>query len=221
MTAIATLLSALTDGTVRVVDLTSPAPEDPSVRLEGCPHAYQGTHLVVRGSKDAGPFIGQAAVLDFAAEVTADPDFLLERDHVLEWEARHGGLPRDGWLLYRTGWGQYAGDPEAFMNADDGGGAHTPGIAAGCARWLQQERHLAGIGVETASLDAGQSPRRAQPEPVRSLLLGEHTSGLTSLHGLDQLPETGAAVIIAPSAPVEGSSVAARVFALVEDLVQE
>lgn len=218
MTAITTLLSALTDGTVRVVDLSTQAPAD-GLEPEGTdvfhPRLYPGTHLVVRGKRGAEPLIGQAVVLDFAAEVTAEPDFQLTRDHVLEWEARHGGLPRDGWLLYRTGWGQYAQDAVAYLNADEEG-AHTPGIAAECVQWLAEERSLAGIGVETASLDAGQPADGAHPEPVRKLLLGAGTAGLTSLRGLDRLPTVGAALVVAPSTQAR-KAVPARVFALVQD----
>src|ERR1700749_4497219 len=44
----------------------------------------------------AGRLIAPAAVLDFAAEAAADPDFLLEVDHIKQWESEHGPLPEDG-----------------------------------------------------------------------------------------------------------------------------
>src|SRR5271168_2029673 len=47
--------------------------------------------------------IAPAVVLDFSAEAAADPDFLLEPEHIRQWEAAHGPLPDGGWLLYRTG----------------------------------------------------------------------------------------------------------------------
>ena len=37
--------------------------------------------------------IAPAVVLDFSAEAAADPDFLLEIEHVKQWEAEHGPLP--------------------------------------------------------------------------------------------------------------------------------
>src|SRR3954454_12093647 len=48
--------------------------------------------------------LAPAVVLDFTAESAADPDFLLEVEHVRAWERTQGPLPRGGWLLYRTGW---------------------------------------------------------------------------------------------------------------------
>ena len=67
----------------------------------------------------AARMIAPAVVLDFSAEAAADPDFLLEIEHVKQWEAEHGPLP-EGWLLYRTGWDARsgtAGSPRAAARA--------------------------------------------------------------------------------------------------------
>src|SRR6185436_346 len=69
--------------------------------------------------------LAPAAVLDFTAEAAADPDFLLEVEHVQEWEKRHGPLPEGGWLLYRSGWDARSRDQAQFLNAD-ATGPHTP-----------------------------------------------------------------------------------------------
>src|SRR5262249_39109536 len=86
--------------------------------------------------------IGPAVVMDFSAEAAADPDFLLQVEHVTAWEKEHGALPEGGWLLYRTGWDAYAHDQAAFLNANDSG-PHTPGMSIECARWLASETPLA------------------------------------------------------------------------------
>ena len=81
----------------------------------------------------ARKLIGPAAVLDFSERAAADPDFLLEVDHVREWEKAHGPLPGGGWLLYRTGWDARSASQEEFLNADESG-PHTPGISPECSR---------------------------------------------------------------------------------------
>jgi len=81
--------------------------------------------------------IAPAVVLDFSAEAAADPDFLLEIDHVKAWEAANGPLPVDGWMLYRTGWDARSSDQAAFLNANETG-PHTPGISISCATWLAE-----------------------------------------------------------------------------------
>ena len=83
--------------------------------------------------------IAPAAVLDFSAQAAADPDFLLEVDHIKEWESRaRRRCPRAAGCC--TG---PAGTPgrttrTAFLNANETG-PHTPGVSVECARWLAQE----------------------------------------------------------------------------------
>ncbi|GAA0528965.1 cyclase [Saccharopolyspora subtropica] len=159
--------------------------------------------------------VGPAVVLDFSAQAAENPDFLLEVDHVRQWERNHGPLPDGGWLLLRTGWDARSGDEEAFLNADETG-SHTPGISPECARWLAEETLLLGIGVETVGTDAGLAPTFEPPFPCHSLLLGAGKYGLTQLQNLALLPTTGAVLIAAPLPIVGGSGSPTRVLALVE-----
>ncbi|GAA4598742.1 cyclase family protein [Planotetraspora phitsanulokensis] len=159
--------------------------------------------------------IAPAVVLDFAAEAQRNPDFLLEIDHVKQWEDEHGPLPDGGWLLYRTGWDTRAHDQAEFLNADETG-PHTPGVSAECARYLAEETPIAGIGVETVGTDAGAAHSFEPAFPCHSFLLGAGKYGLTQLRNLDRLPPTGAVVIAGPLPIVGGSGSPTRVLALVE-----
>ncbi|GAA4190165.1 cyclase family protein [Microbispora amethystogenes] len=159
--------------------------------------------------------IAPAVVLDFSAQSADDPDFLLEIDHVKAWESEHGPLPDGGWLLYRTGWDVRAHDQGEFLNADETG-PHTPGMSAGCARFLAEETPIAGIGVETVGTDAGAAHSFDPAFPCHSYLLGAGKYGLTQLRNLDRLPPTGAVVIAGPLPIVGGSGSPVRVLALVE-----
>ncbi|CAN5315979.1 cyclase family protein [soil metagenome] len=159
--------------------------------------------------------IAPAVVLDFAAQAAADPDFVLEVDHIIGWEADHGSLPAGGWLLYRTGWDARSADSDAFLNADDTG-PHTPGLSPECARWLAEESPVIGLGVETVGTDAGAAHSFDPVFPCHSFLLGADKYGLTQLQNLARLPATGAVVIAAPLPIVGGSGSPARVLALVE-----
>jgi kynurenine formamidase len=154
-------------------------------------------------------------VLDFAGRVAGDPDFLLEIEHVKEWESANGPLPEGGWLLYRTGWDTRAHDQGAFLNADETG-PHTPGISVECARWLAERSPIAGLGVETVGTDAGTAHSFDPAFPCHSFLLGAGKYGLTQLRNLDRLPVTGAVVVAPPLPIVGGSGSPVRVLALVE-----
>jgi kynurenine formamidase len=166
-------------------------------------------------SVPARKLVGPAVVLDCSAEAAADPDFLLEVDHVRAWEAEHGPLPEGGWLLYRTGWDARGGSQEEFLNADETG-AHTPGISPDCARWLAEEAPVIGVGVETVGTDAGAAHSFDPPFPCHAALMGSGKYGLTQLQNLDRLPPTGTLLVAAPLPIVSGSGSPARVLALVE-----
>ena len=162
-----------------------------------------------------GRLLGPAAVLDFTAQTTADPDFLLEVGHVKQWEAEHGPLPDGGWLLYRTGWDARSNDQDEFLNADEAG-PHTPGVSVECARWLAAEAPIAGFGVETVGTDAGAAHSFDPPFPCHSALLGAGKYGLTQLRNLDRLPAQGSVVIAGPLPITGGSGSPCRALALVE-----
>jgi kynurenine formamidase len=184
---------------------------------------HTGTHLDAPvhwvSGKDAADvsqvpvrrLVAPAAVLDFSAQAAADPDFLLEVDHVTAWEEKYGPLPVGGWLLYRTGWDARAHDQEQFAN-----GGRTPGISPECAQWLAERAPILGVGVETVGTDAGAAHSFDPPFPCHSFLLGNDKYGLTQLQNLAALPPTGAVVIAAPLPIVAGSGSPARVLALVE-----
>jgi kynurenine formamidase len=163
----------------------------------------------------ARSLIAPAVVLDFSAEAAADPDFLLEVEHIRKWEAEHGPLPDRGWLLYRTGWDARSHSQEAFLNANETG-PHTPGVSVDCARWLAEEAPVIGIGVETVGTDAGAAHSFDPPFPCHAALLGAGKYGLTQLQNLARLPATGVVVIAAPLPITGGSGSPCRVLALVQ-----
>jgi kynurenine formamidase len=159
--------------------------------------------------------IGAAVVLDFSEQAAADPDFLLQIEHVRQWETEHGPLPEGGWLLYRTGWDARSASQEEYLNANETG-PHTPGISVECARWLAQEAPVIGVGVETVGTDAGAAHSFDPPFPCHSMLLGAGKYGLTQLQNLASLPATGAVLIAGPLPITGGSGSPCRALALVE-----
>jgi kynurenine formamidase len=192
-----------------------------------CTGEHTGTHLDApihwvtgRDKQDVSELplrrlVAPAAVLDMTGYAQADPDFLVEVDHVRDWEKQHGPLPDGGWLLYRTGWDARSHSQQEFLNANETG-PHTPGVSTECARWLAGEAPVIGVGVETVGTDAGAAHSFDPPFPCHSFLLGAGKYGLTQLQNLAVLPPTGAVVVAAPLPIVGGSGSPTRVLALVE-----
>ena len=158
-------------------------------------------------------FIGPACVIDVEEQVAADPDFLLMPEHVQAWEAEHGRIPTDSWVLLRTGWSKRT-DPTDFLAAAEDG-PHSPGFHADTSALLANERDVLGVGVETVGTDAGQAGTFDPPFPNHGIMHGAGKFGLASLTNLDQLPPTGAVVIAAPLKIVGGSGSPLRVLAIV------
>ena len=159
-------------------------------------------------------FVGPACVIDVTDEVAANPDFLLTRDALLAWEARHGRIPRGAWVLLHTGWSRRTGAQD-FLNVG-ADGPHSPGFHQETTLFLLEERDILGVGVETVGTDAGQAGTFDPPFPNHTFMHGAGRFGLASLRNLDQLPATGAVVIAAPLKIVNGSGSPLRVLALVE-----
>ena len=159
----------------------------------------------------ASRFVGPACVIDVTEDVSRDPDFLLTVGRLEQWESRHGRIPRNAWVLLRTGWSKREG--AAFINAG-GDGPHSPGFDAATSGVLAVDRDVLGVGVETIGTDAGQAGTFNPPFPNHTTMHGAGKFGLASLCNLDQLPPTGAIVIAAPLKIVNGSGSPLRVIAL-------
>jgi kynurenine formamidase len=140
-------------------------------------------------------------VLDVRAASLDNPDYRLQPADIAAWEATHGQLPAGSMVLLATGWDLRWGDPDAYLNLDAQGQPHVPGLSAAAVALLH-ERRIAGVGSDTPRL-----PGLAAP-PAPWLLL-------TNLGSIEQLPPTGAVLVIG-ALKLQGAQAApARVLALV------
>jgi kynurenine formamidase len=166
------------------------------------------------GAIPASRLVGPAAVVDVTVQVAADPGYLVTIADFETYEEEHGRIPEGAWVLLRTGWGVRADDAEAFLNAGPEGPV-TPGPDVEAAKWLGSERGIVGFGVETVGIDAGAAGGMDPAFPVHHFLLGAGRYGLTQLANLDQVPATGAVLVVAPLRLVGGTGSPARALALV------
>lgn len=227
----------------RVVDLTHPIrpgiplwPGDPPVAFHAVAelggHGYflrrfsmgehSGTHLSSPAAfypDGAGPdqlpahrLVVPAVVIDARGPAAQNPDYALTPGDVDQWERRHGPVPPDSLALLCTGWQKYWPRPRRFINADADGIMHTPGFGADAARFLLERRSVAGLGIDTHGVDPGADTgltvsRIALSRPQPALVL-------ECLNNLDQLPPTGATVIVGRLPLTAGSGAPASVLAL-------
>ena len=150
--------------------------------------------------------ITQASVVDISAASAADPDYLVTVADLTAWEAEHGELADGTALLIRTGWSERWSDRTAYLGTDLAGPdavpeLHFPGIGPEAAQWLVENRSIAAIGIDTPSIDYGQSA----DFQTHVILYGENIVGFENLTNLDRLPATGAGIVALPM-KIEGGS---------------
>ena len=119
-----------------------------------------------------------------------DRSYRLEVDDILEFEQRHGRIQPGTIVLLQTGWSRYWPDRKQYLGSEsleDASGLDFPSYGAEAARLLVEERRVALLGVDTASIDAG----RSKDFLVHRIAAAANVGGLENLTGLDQLPEAG------------------------------
>lgn len=170
---------------------------------------------VPNGSVDEIPvevFVGPAVVIDCSAGAAENADFELTPEIIRQWEAEHGQIPADSWVLMRTDWSRRSGESYLNMLED---GPHSPGPTPDGIRFLIDERDIRGFGTETVGTDAGQGSHYVPPYPAHYYLHGAGKYGLQCLANLDQLPPTGAMLMAAPLKIKNGTGSPLRVLAMV------
>jgi len=162
----------------------------------------------------AGQLIAPAVVIDVTAKAAANPDYRLGTDDIRAWEAKNGAIPRGAIVLLRTGWGSRYGKRKAYFGDDTPGATdnlHFPSYGADAVRLLIDDRHAGAIGIDTASIDYGES----HDFIVHQIANGAGVPGLENVANLERLPERGAWVIALPMKIAGGSGAPLRIVALV------
>lgn len=158
--------------------------------------------------------IGPAAVIDITARAGRDADYRLTREDVLAFERAHGTVQPGTIILLRTGWSRLWPDRKAYLGDDTPGDAsrlHFPSYGEDAARLLVEERGVAALGVEAASIDYGQSTDFI----VHRIAAAKNVPGLENLTNLHELPPTGAVVVALPMSIEGGSGGPLRAIAIV------
>jgi kynurenine formamidase len=157
--------------------------------------------------------IGPAAVIDVRSQAAADRDYRLTTSDIEAWEQRNGRLPSAAIVIMWSGWGRFWPDKLRYLGTDKKGDVahlHFPGFSKGAAEFLVKARDIAAVGVDTASIDYGQSTDFI----VHQIITGAGKPGFENLANLDRLPESGATLVALPMKIAGGSGGPARVIAI-------
>jgi kynurenine formamidase len=160
--------------------------------------------------------VGPAAVVDVSEACAADADYAIGVEDLRRFEARHGAIPEGALVLFHTGFAQHWPDRAAYLGTAMRGPEATralrfPGLAPEAARWLVEERHVAAVGIDTASIDPG----RSQDFESHRILAAAGIPAFENLANLEQLPPTGATLVALPMKIAGGSGGPLRAVAFV------
>ena len=149
-------------------------------------------------------------VLELAARAQHDADYLVSLEDIADWEKQHGRIPPGAVVMAHTGWDRRWTSPAAFRNADAQGVRHFPGFSLDAAEFLVSARDVVALGIDTLSVDAGQSA----DFPVHRFTSTHSVYHIEAVANLDAVPPIGALVVVGLAKLQDGSGSPARVLAL-------
>lgn len=185
---------------------------------------HGGTHLdapihFARGGLAAdeiplSSLIAPAVVVDVTERV--GPDYLVSVADLEAFESEHGRIADGSIVMIRTGWGDRWPDRAAYLGTDMTGPdavplLHFPGIHPDAARWIVENRSVAAIGIDTASIDFGQSTGFE----THLIVYGADIPGFENVANMRRLPPTGSFVVALPMKIEGGSGGPLRIVAFV------
>ncbi len=147
-------------------------------------------------------------VVDVAERAAADPDYRLSPEDLAAHEHAHGRIQPGACVALRSGWDAHVATPR-FRNADASGAMRFPGFHPDTAPLLL-ERGVAGVAVDTLSLDHGSS----RDFGFHLAWLGAGRWGLECAANLGALPPTGATIVAGAPRIAGGTGGPGRALAL-------
>ena len=159
--------------------------------------------------------IGTGVKIDVSGKALKDPDYLISVQDLQNWEAKHSAIPMKSIVLFQTGYGKYYPDAKKYLGTVNRGPEavkelHFPGLSPDAAEWLIENRKIKAVGLDTASIDYGQSIDFA----THVALMTQNVPAFENVANLEQLPATGFQIIALPMKIQGGSGGPLRIIAI-------
>jgi len=161
--------------------------------------------------------IGPAIKIDVSSKAQNNPDYLIQIEDLMEWEHDENiEIPDGSIVLFETGFSKYYPNRIKYMGTDERGEdavkkLHFPGLSKEAAEWLVEHRDIHAVGIDTPSIDYGQS----EYFESHVILLSQNIPAFENLTNLDQLPTIGFEIIALPMKIQRGSGAPLRIVAIV------
>ena len=187
--------------------------EHGGTHLDAPIHFAQGRQTVDQIPLDR--LIGPAVVIDVTESSDRSADYQVTADDFARFEREHGEIPSDAIVLIRTGFSRRWPDAARYLGtatrgAEGAAQLHFPGLHPDAAKWIVANRQIGAIGIDTASIDYGQSMLFES----HRILYERDIPAFENLTALERLPVTGAYVIALPMKIGGGSGAPLRAVAV-------
>ncbi len=185
---------------------------------------HGGTHLdspihFAAGKKtvdqiELDQLIGAAVNIDVSAKAARDRDYLISIDDITAWEKTNGQIPEGTIILFQTGFSARWPNAKTYLGTDQKGSdavkdLHFPGLHPDAAKWLVQNRRPKAVGIDTASIDRGQSTLFESHVE----LMTNNIPAFENVASLDKLPAKGFQIVALPMKIKGGSGGPLRIIA--------
>ena len=175
-------------------------------------HIDAPLHFSVDGTSvdelEPANLVAPLVIVDITDRAREEPNTTLEAADIEAFVSANGEIPAGAVVALRSGWGKKTGDA-SFRN-DANGNFAFPGFGKS-ATDLLQTLDVVAIGVDSLSLDPGNSADFA----VHNSWLPAGRYGIEALANLEELPVTGATIVVGAPKHRGGTGGPARVLALV------
>ncbi|GKS64197.1 cyclase [Nitrospira sp.] len=160
--------------------------------------------------------IGIAIRIDVAEQCAGNRDYLVAISDFKRWEIEQGRIPNGSIVLLDTGFARFWPTREDYLGTELRGqegvrALHFPGLHPDAAAWLVRERQIKAVGIDTASIDYGQSTKFE----AHVALLSQNVPVFENLTNLQDLPSRGFDVIALPMKIAGGTGGPLRIVAVV------
>lgn len=162
--------------------------------------------------------IGNAIKIDVSERALKNPDYLVSVEDFTNWEQQHSmQIPDGSIVLLETGFSRFYPDKKKYLGTDERGPEavkllHFPGLSPEAAQWLVDHRNIKSIGIDTPSIDYGQS----EYFKTHVILLSQNIPAFENITNLDQLPSHDFEVVALPMKIKGGSGAPLRIVAFVK-----
>ncbi|MDZ3836059.1 MAG: cyclase family protein [Rhodospirillales bacterium] len=149
--------------------------------------------------------IGPGVVVDVRERAAKDADYLVTPADIEAHERVHGRIPEGAIVLIDTGRASLYPDRESYMGTAERGPEavaklHFPGLSKEAAELLV-ERRIGAVGIDTPSIDYGQSKTFA----AHVALMSRNIPAFENVADMSALPPTGTTIVALPM-KIEGGS---------------